>query len=544
MHAALDIDRKEATETTAAHPGNAVQPHNAEASSANGDHHAEPHHPVAHVFNAQALKDQLKDELANPEKAYDVKKFYKEDGLISLIAKHPVFDNLTMAVIVFYALWMAIDTDYNTGTMLADTHPVFITAEQLFCAYFTFELVVRFLAFKVKRNCFRDAWFVFDFILVTMMVAETWVLAPILFFLSSGGGQNPLQDASILRLARLLRLTRLLRMARLIRMFPELLIMVKAIAAAARSVGFTLLLQIICLYVFAIAMTQTLKETSIGDEYFKTVGMSIHSLTMHGTFLDAVSDIMGALLQESVIGFVIMYIFVIISAITIMNMLIGVLCEVITAVSDAETEALRVAWMTETLKTALDGADENSDGFIDVDEFYRMLSDERVQDVLDTVEIDPVGLIDFVDVIFDGGEPTDDKPGAKPQVPFEVFKDRLLELRGSNNCTVKDMIGLRKWLASQIRAQNIRITKMIKQDKDEDDGDPRLSEKTLHDAKPPAPSKEPPAPAALFAANLDDASDVPDATLSPTRNGSKPGKPFTTMHSVVPGQVADVDNEN
>jgi len=175
----------------------------------------------------------------------------------------------------------------------------------------------------------------------------------ILSMASASGAGNVLGDASILRVFRLLRLTRLLRMARLIRMVPELLIMVKAVASAARSVGFTLILLGICLYVFAIAFRAILEDTTVGNNYFRNVPLSMHSLFMHGTFLDSVSDLMDEMLSDSPFGFGLMYIFIIMSAVTIMNMLIGVLCEVITAVADAEKEALQVSWTTEVLQQCL-----------------------------------------------------------------------------------------------------------------------------------------------------------------------------------------------
>ena len=51
-------------------------------------------------------------------------------------------------------------------------------------------------------------------------------------------------------------------------MVPELLILVKAIAAAMRSVGFTLLLLVIVLYVFGIGFTQLLRGSLVGSDTF------------------------------------------------------------------------------------------------------------------------------------------------------------------------------------------------------------------------------------------------------------------------------------
>lgn len=177
----------------------------------------------------------------------------------------------------------------------------------------------------------------------------------ILTLASAGGMGNAFGDASILRVLRLMRLTRLLRMARLIRMIPELLIMVKAIASAARSVGFTLILLCICLYVFAIAFRAVVdEESSLAEDFFPNVLHSMHTLFVHGTLLDSVSELFTLLRQQSPLAFVLMYFFVLVSNVTVMNMLIGVLCEVITAVADAEKEAIQVSWTTEVLQQSLE----------------------------------------------------------------------------------------------------------------------------------------------------------------------------------------------
>ena len=51
----------------------------------------------------------------------------------------------------------------------------------------SFEVTLRFLCFQKKRHCLGDAWFVFDFCLVTMMVVETWVMP-----IALGGSEMPL----------------------------------------------------------------------------------------------------------------------------------------------------------------------------------------------------------------------------------------------------------------------------------------------------------------------------------------------------------------
>merc|ERR1740121_2376126 len=101
------------------------------------------------------------------------------------------------------------------------------------------------------------------------MVVETWLLTAI--FLSMGGVDGDLGNASILRMARLLRLSRMARMVRLFRAMPEVLILIKGILAATRSVVFTLFLLLILLYVFAIALRQLTDKTTPGDLLFSSV---------------------------------------------------------------------------------------------------------------------------------------------------------------------------------------------------------------------------------------------------------------------------------
>ncbi|CAJ1446485.1 unnamed protein product [Effrenium voratum] len=401
-------------------------------------------HPI--FSNGAEIKAAIANEMC-ADMHYDVKNLYKTSGCFQRLARSAVFENTTMVMITIYAIYMSVDTDWNTADLITETHPFFIVCEQVFCLYFVFELLVRFGAFQRKCNAFKDAWFVFDFILVVMMVAETWVMNLIILTMASAGASNFLGDAAILRIARLMRLTRLLRMARLIRMVPELLIMVKAVASAARSVGFTLILLGICLYVFAIAFRAVLDGTQVGATYFPNVAVAMHSLFVHGTFLDNIAELFKQMKEQSAIGFSLLYVFVIMSAVTIMNMLIGVLCEVITAVADAEKEALQVSWTTEVLQRCLQaGADTDNDGCIDIDEFQQMISTPKVLQVLKEADVDVSTLVNFADVLFEG-----DDEQLMTKVPFKDFMTRLLKFRGTNTATVKDLVDLRKCITKELQ---------------------------------------------------------------------------------------------
>merc|ERR1719214_433975 len=94
------------------------------------------------------------------------------------------------------------------------------------------------------------------------MVMETWVM--LIVVAAAGSGESPLGgNTSILRLFRLLRLSRLMRM---LRSLPELMILIKGMATAMKSVGYVMALLLIVTYVFAIAFTQLAVGTPVHED--------------------------------------------------------------------------------------------------------------------------------------------------------------------------------------------------------------------------------------------------------------------------------------
>ncbi|CAE7272979.1 CACNA1H, partial [Symbiodinium sp. KB8] len=322
--------------------------------------------------NSSDIKAMICEQIRQDESRKEAAEYYHTTGFIRQIARTSLFDQITMCMIALYAIYLAIDTDYNPDDVNTDPSSVFFWMDQFFCTFFFVELLLRFLSIKSKYKCFKDVWFVFDFFLVATMVLQTWLVPLIQLFVHQVSASLA-ADASVLRIARLLRLTRLLRMARLLRYMPELFILVKAIVAAMRSVVFTLALLMLLLYAFSIAFTQSLKGTECGRIYFNNVLLSMQSFFIFGTLLDEVWDLVSAMVAEKLwLALAGLYFFIIFSSITIMNMLIGVMCEVITAVAAAEKESLQVSWVKDTLRRVMGG----SDVFVDQEEFYQILRDQ------------------------------------------------------------------------------------------------------------------------------------------------------------------------
>jgi hypothetical protein len=398
----------------------------------------------------EAMKKNVWDALK--KEPYNVANFYHKTGIWRKIAMHSTFENFTLSVISLNALWIAIDTDNNTASTLLQAEPVFQIVDHAFCWYFSFEWYVRFSAFEKKRNGLKDRWFVFDSCLVFMMVAETWVMTIVLLCLDSGGGSG-MGGASILRLFRLLRLSRL---ARMLRSMPELMILIKGMVAASRSVFFTMCLLVIGMYLFAIAMRQLTDGTSVGDEYFSSVPASMHKLLIEGVFLDNMGDTVDTIAASGAFYAVIFLVFVVFAALMVMNMLIGVLCEVVSAVASTEREEMNMLALKSKLKQVMINLDQNQSGKLTFGEFSHIMNDLKTVTLLHEIGVDPIGLIDAAPSIFgttdgDDDEDAGEAPGSK-QIGFEEFVEIVLGHQRSNAPSQKDLQDMKKHLASGIES--------------------------------------------------------------------------------------------
>merc|ERR1719326_2851355 len=114
-----------------------------------------------------------------------------------------------------------------------------------------------------------------------------------------------------------------------------------------------------------------------------------------------------------------------------MNMLVGVLCEVVSVVSSCEKETLTVNFVKQRLLSILgmpgSGIDEDGSQSISKSEFESLLTNADAARVIQEMGVDVIGLVDFSEIIFE-----DDV-----ELSFADFIDLVLQLRGSNGSTVK-----------------------------------------------------------------------------------------------------------
>lgn len=397
---------------------------------------------------------------------------YHESGCCAKIARSSWFAAITMLLVILNSVWLGIDANLNQHATIWEADVGFQVAEHTFGVLFFVELVIRWAAYRVKRDCLRDSWFVFDGTLVILMVGETWIMLPV-WLSGAHNGEAGFGDLSVLRIARLLRLTKLARIGRLLRYAPEVLTMMKGVVYALRSVFVTLMLLLVLLYLFGIIFKTQAEAHPVLEEKFPGVVTSMWFLLLHGTFLDAVADEVPILRAESGVLTALFVAFIFLSSFTILNLLIGILCEVVSRTSRRERERDAVAYLKNNLLEILEVHDKDDDRHIRKDEFELLMRNPEMHMILTNFGVDSEDLISLKDILFDNRDAqfegiSDDEDAVPPEVPgpvssdaqkisFSEFMELVLRLRGGNGARVRDVVDLREYVRQRMDSLELQL---------------------------------------------------------------------------------------
>jgi len=305
--------------------------------------------------------------------------------------------------------------------------------DNIFSLFFTAELSIRFLAFVNKHDAFRDSWFIFDFFLFVPMVVGTWLL-PIVGVL---GGIDKFAQNHMFELMQILQLSGLARLARIVHYLPGLRALTHGLFLACLAVLPSLIIVCLLIYIFAILLVVTLKdyhEEGIHEE-FHSIRWAMWTLLIDGTIADSPGERMFPLLKEaefkSGVAVFIFIVFVLLSAITLMNMIIGIICEVVNSKTVQERDDDAIDALKKNVLVELQKFDVNGNNKISKAELAQVMEDKEALSVLNDFGIDLVYLSNLQEMLFDN-------PAA------EVSIERIMELMLSSR---KDLPSMFKHLA-------------------------------------------------------------------------------------------------
>jgi hypothetical protein len=384
------------------------------------------HAKASAVFaDGAAMKLKAREKLI--KKPYNVFDKYSTTGWAQAIARSQTFENITFVMVVLNAIWIAVDADHNEAPVLINAHPVFQIVENLFCAYFTWELVTRLLAFEKKIDCLKDGWFVFDLSVLSLIVFETWIMTLVFLII---GSSTEFISTGVLRLVRVVKILRLSRLARLTRSVPEIMILLKGIGAAARSVASLFALWLIIIYVFAVFFVQAMKDGDV--DQFEDVPTGMNTLLLHGVLPNS-SGLIDLVSEEHFILWPVILGFVLLASITLSYMLIGVLVQIVHVIADAEKEKGIVEYIANGLRRHWERRLHDMEAVIRLGSFKRLLADVGVADFLQEVDVDIIAIDDLSELLYA------DIPEEQGGISFENFVNIVLNMRGTNPATVCDM---------------------------------------------------------------------------------------------------------
>jgi len=398
---------------------------------------AQPYTVPKHAPPQGSLFAQVNELRTVDRRPLDDESLKYKDTFFGRLAGNKKFEMLTFFFIGINSLYIGADADYNARTGKpadlydSNTPVVFQICENIFCVYFTLEVAIRFIGYRRKRDSLTDAWFVFDFTLVTLMVLETWI-----FPIFGIGGQ--LAQFAVLRLLRLLRIS---RMARLMKKVPELMIIIKGMVASFRSVGCTAILQVLILYVWSILFVSEYHEKGVDDpstiaEFFGTMGKSMFTLFIMGTVLDDVTQSTNAIRETGNMFMLSLFVvFIVISSFTILNMLIGILCEVVSATAESEKTKTAESSVKEAITEIFDTIDLDQSGTITEKEFITMRDDPKVKSALEEMDIYQSQFARYCEILFKNQELPE---GKTPTINFDTLIAVLMRLSPNNHINALD----------------------------------------------------------------------------------------------------------
>merc|ERR1712048_974648 len=224
-------------------------------------------------------------------------------------------------------------------------------------------------------------------------------------------------------------------MGRLFRQLPELLIMVKGMALASRAVGSSLLMITGMIYVFGIVMSMLVRDEVDMKEHFSTLFRCCWTLLMDGTICDNTGYVLRKLANRgqvnTTLAVIVFIFFILLSALTVMNMLIGIMCEVVSAVSANEKEEAAIKLMKKSILAELKKYDNDGNFFISADELFELMDDECSSAVLTSLGIDVHYLEELQSFAYRD-------PGT--QIHAEKLLQQMLDCREDLPVTLKHLI--------------------------------------------------------------------------------------------------------
>ena len=216
------------------------------------------------------------------------------------IRSNKMFELLVIAIIIFSALVTGAKT-YEIPDNISRLITVLDWGITLF---FLVEITIRFLAEENRKDFFKSGWNVFDTLIVIISLI-------------------PIDNTDMALIGRLIRIFRVLRMVSII---PELRLLLNSLLKALPQLGYVLLLMFIIFYIYAAVGSTFFHD--INKDLWRDIAVSMLTLFRVMTFEDW-TDVMYETMEVYPLSWVYFLSFIFFTAFAFLNMIIGIVVNVL-----------------------------------------------------------------------------------------------------------------------------------------------------------------------------------------------------------------------
>ncbi|MEM9255974.1 MAG: ion transporter [Pseudomonadota bacterium] len=216
------------------------------------------------------------------------------------LRSNKLFELLVVSIIILSALTIGART-YSLPPLLDALLPYLDAA---ITGFFLVEITVRFMGEPNKRRFFHSGWNVFD----TLIVVVSMI---------------PIEDSELALIGRLVRIFRVLRMVSII---PELRTLLNSLLAAMPQLGYVMLMMFIIFYIYAAIGSTFFAE--VNPALWGDIAISMLTLFRVMTFEDW-TDVMYETMAVYPLSWTFYLSFIFLSAFAFLNMIIGIVVNVL-----------------------------------------------------------------------------------------------------------------------------------------------------------------------------------------------------------------------
>eukprot|EP00930_Biecheleria_cincta_P034663 TRINITY_DN23923_c0_g3_i1.p1 TRINITY_DN23923_c0_g3~~TRINITY_DN23923_c0_g3_i1.p1 ORF type:complete len:576 (-),score=74.78 TRINITY_DN23923_c0_g3_i1:51-1559(-) len=410
----------------------------------NANHQSPPRNRVRRSVSSRALVQKSLTSLGGYVQRNKTRKAEQmsqnRQGLLRKFVKSAIFDKVSAAVLSANIVFMSVQVEL---TFWPVTPPSLQVVDLCFALFFMLELLLRLWAIPMRVFCCGEnrSWNLFDAIVIGLSSIETATSS----LVSGTGSTSAINNIGLIRIVRVVRVVRVLRVLRVLKFFKDVRILLMAVAHTITTAAWAFLLTFLCMYMFAIAITQMVadyvkEQQDLGNHIDRQSQLIVHFSSLPLALLTLFMSIAGGISWEVVVhalgtinplAEVLFICYVLFTSFCMLNVIIGIFCKNAVEVLENDKEKMIELQLSEktryvdNLANMFNQWDTSGDGYITLKEFKDNIADSHMQAFLESMGVKPgdaVRLFEFMDRE-DGYQ--------DGRVDLEGFVTGCLQLQGS-----------------------------------------------------------------------------------------------------------------